>query len=388
VFQKHHIFGSSRYEGLPVRERTAYQVQNLADREKTVRMHLRDEARKTERRTPITPNDAARLIAAGQTLDVETSSKRIFADAAYAQAGCQLLPAGSWTGAERDTLIVGLKELPPDPPALTNAMVHFAHIYKDQFGWQDEMRRFRRGGGTLYDIEFLADSHGRRKAAFGCWAGWMGAALAIWRHLARDQGQLGPTAGLSSFDGREAVKAEIAALAARARKLPRCIVIGAKGRSGRGAVDALAIAGCRVTQWDKEETVELDRKALLGHDLLVNCVLMTGPGLRLIGPGDLASPDMKIKTISDVSCDPLSDYNPLPVYGAPTGWQKPFIVIGTNADREAIELTAIDNLPSLIPRESSEDFSAQFLPCLLRFDQGEEWQAAKHVFEEKMALVP
>ena len=352
-----------------------------------MRVHLRDEARATERRTPVTPDDAARVIAAGHTVDVEASGKRVFPDTAYAEAGCRLVPAGSWTGAAHDTLIVGLKELPPDPPALTNRMVHFAHIYKDQFGWQDEMRRFRRGGGTLYDIEFLTDGHGRRKAAFGYWAGWMGAALAIWRHLARDLGEQGPVAGLTSFADREAVKAEITTLAARATTLPRCIVIGAKGRSGTGAADALAVAGCAITRWDKEETVDIDRKALLGHDLLVNCVLMTGPGLRLIGPEDLTSPDMKIKTISDVSCDPLSSYNPLPIYEAPTGWQTPFIVVGTNADAQAIELTAIDNLPSLIPRESSEDFSSQFLTCLLRFDQGDEWQAAKCVFDQKMASI-
>jgi saccharopine dehydrogenase (NAD+, L-lysine-forming) len=358
----------------------------IAGRETIVRLQLRDEARTTERRTPITPDDASRLVSSGWKVDVETSDKRVFADSLYESAGCRLVAANSWVSAEPDTLIVGLKELPEEPPALTNRMVHFAHIYKDQFGWREEMQRFGKGGGILYDIEFLTDSRGRRAAAFGYWAGWMGAALAIWRHLARDQGLQGPMSKLSSFDGREQVKSEIIRLAAAADSLPHCIVIGAKGRSGNGAVDALKIGGCSVTEWDKEETVQLDRETLLGHDLLVNCVLMTGPGLRLIRPEDLSAPVTKIKTISDVSCDPLSDYNPLPVYDAPTSWERPFIEIGRNGRNEAIELTAIDNLPSLIPRESSEDFSAQLLSVLLRFDQGDEWRAAKKIFDEKLEL--
>ncbi len=91
--------------------------------------------------------------------------------------------------------------------------------------------------------------------------------------------------------------------------------------------------------------------------------------------------------ISDVSCDPFSSFNPLPGYDAPTRWDKPFTGLGLNGAGKDIELTAIDNLPSLIPRESSEDFSAQFSPCLKRFDQGVEWQAAKTMFDRKIAAL-
>lgn len=347
-------------------------------------LHLRDEARQSERRTPIVPTDVAPLIAAGWTVRVEASDKRVFADAVYRDAGCEIVEPGSWTQAAPQSVILGLKELPVRPPALSNRMIHFAHIFKDQFGWMEEIERFRRGGGTLYDIEFLVDENGRRCAAFGYWAGWMGAALALWRHLARCQAEPGPDRNLASFDGRESVKSEFQRLATGAPRLPRCIVIGAKGRSGTGAIDALELAGCNVTKWDQAETAQLDRASLLDHDLLVNCVLMTGPGLLLATLEDLAGAGSRITTISDVSCDPLSDYNPLPVYRAPTSWQQPFVAIGHNGRDEPIELTAIDNLPSLIPLESSEDFSRQFAPILQRFDAGTEWQAARRVFEEKL----
>ncbi|MEM6461898.1 MAG: saccharopine dehydrogenase, partial [Pseudomonadota bacterium] len=336
------------------------------------------------RRTPITPADAARLIEQGFSIAVETSSKRIFEDALYRKAGCSIVAAGSWTGADPDALIVGLKELPPEPPALQNRMTHFAHIFKDQHGWREELERFRSGGGTLYDIEYLVRADGRRVAAFGYWAGWMGAALAIWRHMARILGESGPETGLNSFDSRHQVEDEIRRLAERIGKSPRCIVVGAKGRSGSGAIDALAHAGCDVTKWDKEETADLDRGALMAHDLLVNCVLVTGPGLTLVTGDDFARPAARMMTIADVSCDPLSDYNPLPLYDQPTSWARPFIEVGKNSKDVVVELTAIDNLPSLIPLEASEDFSRQFAPVLLTFDHGEEWQAARQVFEDKL----
>ena len=352
--------------------------------EMIVKFLLRDEARETERRTPIIPTHAAALVKVGIQLDVESSEKRIFSDHEYEQAGCRLVPSATWTGVSADTLIIGLKELPERPLNLNCRMVHFAHVYKDQTGWEAELKRFSRGGGTLYDIEYLTRSNGRRVAAFGYWAGWMGAALAVWRYLAIEAGEPGPDKALASFDSREQIVEKIKALAEQVNSAPKAIVIGAKGRSGSGAVAALRLANAEITEWDIEETANLDRDALLSHEILVNCVLINSPGLLLATPEHLCSANSHLRMISDVACDPFSSFNPLPVYGEPTSWEKPFIKLGSNGQGEDIELTSIDNLPSLIPKESSEDFSEQFLPSLMNFDQGEEWLAAKTIFERKL----
>lgn len=347
--------------------------------------HMRDEARATERRAPLTPADARQLIAAGTRITVERSEKRIFADADYATAGCDLAETGSWTDAPAETVILGLKELPATPSALPWAMIHFAHIYKDQAGWQGELARFAEGGGRLYDLEYLADETGRRVAAFGYWAGWMGAALALWRLLARRLGAPGPETGVSSFEDRAEVEAILADLAGRSKDLPRAIVIGAKGRTGGGATEALESVGVSVTGWDIEETRNLDRDALLSHDLLVNCVLMTGPGLLLLDRSHLGSAGNRLEMIADVSCDPFSDFNPLPIYDAPTSWNTPFLDLGPNGAGRRLELTAIDNLPSLLPREASEDFSSQLLPALLAYPAGTPWQNALAAFTDALA---
>jgi len=159
---------------------------------------------------------------------------------------------------------------------------------------------------------------------------------------------------------------------------PKVVIVGALGRSGQGARDLCAAVGVTPTCWDMAETADLDRAALLDHDVLVNCVLMQGPGLMLVQEDDM--PGARLSMIADVACDPFSDFNPLPVYDVPTPWDAPFVEIA-----EGKWITAIDNLPSLLPKESSEDFAAQLLPTLQAFPDGMAWAQARAAFERVMA---
>ena len=104
---------------------------------------------------------------------------RIFKDEEFEVVGATLVEEGSWETAPKDRIIIGLKELPEADTPLEHTFVHFAHCYKNQGGWEHTLARFPRGGGTLYDLEFLQDSNGRRVAAFGYHAGFAGAALAV-----------------------------------------------------------------------------------------------------------------------------------------------------------------------------------------------------------------
>lgn len=143
---------------------------------------LRHETRTTERRTPVVPSDAARLVDAGVTLTVEDSPQRVHPIEAYERAGCRVAEAGSWVSAPPETVVVGLKELPDEPAGLTHRHIFFGHAYKRQPGAEPLLRRFLSGGGALLDLEYLVDDEGRRLAAFGYWAGYLGAALAVLHH--------------------------------------------------------------------------------------------------------------------------------------------------------------------------------------------------------------
>ncbi|WP_338894979.1 saccharopine dehydrogenase [Streptomyces sp. TG1A-60] len=320
---------------------------------------LRHETRTTERRTPIVPSDARRLVESGARITVEDSPQRIFPAEEYEEAGCQIAAPGSWVSAPPHAVIVGLKELPDQPAELTHRHVFFGHAYKGQPGAEALLRRFTAGGGALLDLEYLVDDQGRRLAAFGFWAGYLGAALAVLHHRGALEAPLQPTS-------KEAMEARLRASTGDVTAL----VIGALGRSGRGARAALGEAGVEPTCWDLAETRDLDRPALLAHELMVNTVLTTTPVPPFLTDKDLDGPDRRLRTVSDVTVDVGSPMNVLPFYDTTTEWDRP---VRRLREHPPLDLIAIDNLPSLLPREASTDFSAALLPQLLDFGTGGAW---------------
>ncbi|MEV7995972.1 saccharopine dehydrogenase [Streptomyces sp. NPDC086077] len=330
---------------------------------------LRHETRRTERRTPIVPTDAGRLTGSGVTVTVEESPQRVFPVEEYEAAGCRVAAPGSWAAAPPDTVILGLKELPEQPNALTHRHVYFGHAYKGQPGAADLLRRFTTGGGTLLDLEYLVDDDGRRLAAFGFWAGYLGAALAVLQHRGRLTAPLTPT-GKDELDETLRPAAGDTDLTA--------LVVGALGRSGRGARVALRSAGVEPTCWDLAETRALDRPALLGHDVLVNAVLATTPVPPFLREQDLDDAARRLRTVCDVTCDVGSPLNVLPVYDRVTDWAEPVRRLRKEPE---LDLIAIDNLPSLLPKESSTDFSAALTPQLLDFRTGGAWGRCRERFQ-------
>lgn len=320
---------------------------------------LRHEADPTEQRVPIVPADAGALSAAGIPTVVEESSQRAFPLSEYVAAGCTAVPAGTWPDAPADYVVIGVKEPPPQPFNLRHRHIFFGHAYKGQEGSERLLSRFEVGGGTLMDLEYLVDAAGRRVAAFGFWAGYVGAALAI----AHYRGEL--VAPL-----RSTTKAAIDAGLRRPGRAGRALVIGALGRSGGGACEALAVGGVPTTQWDVLETRHLDRVALLDHDILVNCVLAAEPGPPFLTAADLARDGRLLSVVVDVTCDIRSACNRLPVNDRLTDWERP--VRRLDAGARPLDVIAIGNVASLLPRESSSAFSAELLPHLMSLPEGGE----------------
>lgn len=313
-----------------------------------VHLWLRHETRSTERRAPLVPHDAARLVADGVQVTVEESPQRVFGVEAYRAGGCRIVPAGSWVDAPDDAHVLGIKELPDEPDSLRHTHIFFGHAYKGQDGAGALLDRFAAGGGRLLDLEYLTVD-GRRVIAFGYWAGYVGASLGV---LAA-RGTLAPLHPME--------RAELDALvrAAGADGMS-ALVVGAQGRSGRGALDALISAGTILDGWDREDTLDLDREALLDHELLVNCVLSTTPQPAFVRPDDLTAP-RELRVVADVTCDVTSEHNLVPVNTAITSWEIPARRV---ADDPPLDVIAVDNLPSLLPREASTAFSADLVPLI------------------------
>ena len=372
---------------------------------------LRAEHKPREARAAVVPGVAAELVAAGFEVTVEASAQRAFPIEAYVAAGCGTAAEGAWRDAPAEAIVIGLKELDPALGPFRHAHVHFAHVYKEQHGWRETLGAFAAGGGTLYDLEYLVDEQGRRVAAFGQPAGFVGAALGLLAFAAEraDRPDLLPTPLEPWADGAALIGQVRAALAvtpregrhgggspggeacARGAAAPRVLVIGAAGRSGRGALAACEACDVGLTAWDVAETAAggpFDE--ILEHDVLVSCVFVDSPLPPFTTRERLARGSPRLRVIVDVGCDPSGAGNPLPLYDAPTTLDAPRRRL-IEPDREAVppraalDLVAIDHLPSLLPLESSEAFSRQLLPHLLglgRLDEG-VWARAARVFEAR-----
>jgi saccharopine dehydrogenase (NAD+, L-lysine-forming) len=328
-------------------------------RQDMTHLWVRAEQRPNEERVGLTPQGAAALLKAGVRVTVEESSVRAIPLAGYKAAGCAIAPENTWPTAPADAIIFGLKELPDDGSALSHRHIMFGHAFKGQPAGQVLLRRFKAGKGTLYDLEYLVDETGRRVAAFGYWAGFAGAAVALKCWAAQQRGGIaGP---VSKYPSKTALlkdlQGEIASYAP-----PRAIVIGALGRVGTGAADLCAAMTVAVTKWDMAETASGGPfPEILQHDIFLNCILAR-PGCPVFVPASAKTAPRQLTVIGDIACDPTSDFSPIKVYDRVTEWRAPALRVHA---APPLDVTAIDNLPSLLPVESSEDYAAQLLPSLL-----------------------
>ncbi len=346
---------------------------------------VRAEQRENEERVGLTPDGCAALIAAGIRVTVEESDVRAISIEGYRKAGAEIAAQNSWPQAPQDAIIFGLKELPEDGTPLPHRHIMFGHAFKGQPAGQDLLRRFKAGGGTLYDLEYLVDTYGRRVAAFGYWAGFAGAAVALKCWLAQQRHEICGPVGV--YAGRDALVADLTEEMRRIEEAPpRAIVIGALGRVGTGASDLCEAMGMKVTRWDMAETAGGGPfPQIMDHEIFLNCILAR-PGTPVFVPATAAQEPRRLTVIGDIACDPTSDFSPIKFYDRTTTWAAPALRVH---DAPPLDVTAIDNLPSMLPVESSQDYAAQLLPSLTTLTDLESgvWGRARDTYVTHLAKV-
>ena len=321
---------------------------------------VRAEERANEARVGITPEGVRALREDGFEVTVEASEARAIGIDGYASTGANLAAAGAWRTAPSDAIIFGLKELPEDEHPLPHQHIMFGHAFKGQPAGQRLLDRFEAGGGRLYDLEYLVDEEGRRVAAFGYWAGYAGAAATILGWAAQELGRT--MAPVRPFDSSgELLAYTQSELAPLTGLRPNALVIGALGRVGRGVIDFCEAMGVAVTAWDMAETAHGGPfPEVLSHDLFFNCILAR-PGTPVFVSEVAPGLPRALRVIGDIACDPDSDFSPVRVYDRVTDWAEPVLRVH---ETPPLDVMAIDNLPAMLPVESSEDFASQLLPSL------------------------
>lgn len=360
-------------------------------------LHLRAETKPLEARACLTPTTTKMLLEAGFQVYVEESPQSTFSIDEYRKVGAQIVPFGLWKAAPKERIIIGLKELEEQTFPLIHTHIQFAHCYKNQAGWREVLGRFIRGGGTLYDLEFLVNDQGRRVAAFGFYAGFAGAALGLkdwaFKQLHSDEENLG---GVSPYPNEQAlisdIKSELDQAVQKAGRKPTVLIIGALGRCGSGAIALLHAAGIpdeNIRKWDIEETKKGGPfPEIVDSDIFVNCIYLLQPIPPFINLELLNREDRALRTVVDVSADTTNPHNPIPIYNIATVFPEPTVPVETSKGPK-LSVISIDHLPSLLPRESLEFFSRDLLPSLLELpnrDTANVWVRAKKLFDEKVQL--
>jgi saccharopine dehydrogenase (NAD+, L-lysine-forming) len=315
-----------------------------------ITIFLRRELSMYEKRTPLTPNDIKILLKHGIPSYVQSSKHRVFEDSEYQDVGAIIVEDSWYENKYKDCIIIGLKEL--DNLEMLNNHIHFyfSHSYKNQVGSKYILERFKTSKSILYDFEYFLDSFNKRMIGFGIYAGYVGAVLGL-KHFYN--GNLSKLEEWSSYDSM------INDVKINKYIRPLIGIIGHKGNCGTGIIEILQSLNLNYEIIDKNR--ENKGTYMKKFDVLYNCICLNTSSTELWF--DKSTLFTKKLLIVDISCDYTKQNNPINIYEEATTFENPVYKYNNYVD-----IIAINNLPSLLPKDSSIYFSKNLLNLLLEVD--------------------
>jgi len=311
---------------------------------------IRREFKMNEFRTPLVPSDCKKCIDTGLTIYVEKSTERCIPDEEYEKNGCFLIEDFTKLILPKlNTLVIGLKELDySNPELLPWCHLYFTHIFKNQIGSEEIISKLESSESIIYDYEYFLNKNQKRIIAFGFWAGFIGTALGLlqyyYKSINKDIGNLKPCEDASIlFEEVEYFKHFF-------RKI-NVGIIGVNGRSGNGSRFLLERIG--ISNFHGYSRAS-DKEPLNQHNIIINCIKLSPEDHNIFISQETLPKFDKLQVIVDVSCDINAKNNPIRLNYHETTFDTPVCKIN-----EKVDIIAIDNLPSLLPRDSSEEFSAK-----------------------------
>ena len=348
-------------------------------------------------RVPLTPEQCAEAqVEFPVKFLVEPSPVRCFQDEEYTKHGVTL----SHDLSQCDVLL-GVKEVPLERLIPDKTYLFFSHTIKKQPYNRPLLRAILEKNIRLIDYEVLTDERGQRLIAFGFYAGVVGAHNGLWTYGQRT-GLFALPRLCESHD-----YAEVQEVYEKLQLPPLRIVLTGTGRVATGAAKNLRDMGIRqVTaqeflEKDFPEAVFIQLQAAdyvarldgaafdksdfykngAAHrstfapyyrktDIFINGIFYDPKAPAFFTREEMQQPDFQIKTIADITCDMMPHSSvPCtlraskiadPVYGfdPASGLEVPPFAPGS------VDVMAIDNLPSELPRDASAFFGRQLLGAI------------------------
>ena len=376
------------------------------------------EARVDENRTPFTPNQIQTLIAnfPNVVILVQPSKNRCFKDEDYFKAGAKIEEDIS-----NSDIIFGIKEVEISKLIKNKTYLFFSHtskVRKDiKQTTQDKaivykkelLREVLKKNITLIDYENIRETSGKgyRYLGFGRFAGIVGCYNTLNLYLKLHKKQLLPRA----FEINSYKKIKELISQQNFNKLK--ILLTGRGNVAKGSMEILTHANikqisindylkkkhdeaifCNISTREYVERkddksfshqdfisnpYEYNSKAkdfLVDADMLIAGHYWDSKFPKLFYPNQI-NEFKNLKIIGDITCDINGS---IPTTIRPTSIAKPYYSIDINSmkeislDDKGIAVMAVDNLPSELPCESSEEFGeniiSEVLPFLINKDDG------------------
>ena len=352
----------------------------------------------SDARAPLTPEQCAEAqVEFPVKFLVEPSPVRCFKDEEYQKHGITM----SHDLSECDVLL-GVKEVPIDWLLPGKTYFFFSHTLKKQAYNRPLLQAILQKNVRLIDYEALTDEHGQRLIAFGFYAGVVGAHNGLWTYGQRT-GQFALPRLCTSHD-YAAVQRVYAAL----QLPPLRIVLTGHGRVSTGAVKNLHDIGIRqvtpaeflaqdfaepvFTQLRAADYVAhragrtFDKSHFYAHgeeyistfapftrrsDIFMNGIFYDAKAPAFFTRAEMARPEFRIQVIADITCD-LMPHSSVPATLRPSKIADPVYGFDPVTGLEtlpyqpgSVDVMAIDNLPSELPRDASSFFGRQLLGHIL-----------------------
>ena len=353
---------------------------------------IRKEYKKNEYRVAIIPTDCKILINNNFIIYVESSQNRCFSDEIYKNNGCIIIDDFTKYNFNRDeTLIIGLKELDYNNlDLLSYKHLYFSHTFKEQSNGKEILIKFKNGNGFIYDLEYLVDNNNKRLVAFGFWAGFIGTAISLlqyyYKSINKELNNLVPyydykllieelqklnkflknlniaIIGINGRCGKGSKFLLDKLLIEELQKLNKFLknlniaIIGINGRCGKGSKFLLDKLLINHIGYLKEDNLD----NLINHNIIINCIKLESDFNKIFISNKNLINFKNLSIISDISCDVFAINNPINLNYYLTTFEKPIYKFNEN-----IDIICIDNLPSLLPIDSSNEFSNKLTELIL-----------------------
>lgn len=352
-----------------------------------------------DKRVPFTPKQVRKLLELYPNeleFKVEPSPIRCFSDAEFSDLDIEV--DHDMSDCE---VLMGIKEIPVDQLIPDKTYIFFSHTIKKQAYNRKLLQAVLQKNIKLIDYEVLKNESGERTVAFGRWAGIVGAYNGLWTY--------GKKTGL--YDLKRAYECfDMSELDVELKKVqlpPIKIVVTGTGRVGKGVLEILNSVGIKQVDpkeflhqyfdeavftvlsssdfnrrktdggYDREEFYAEPQKYeshFLKYaevsDILMAAAYWDSRAPRLFEMENISSDDFNISVIADITCD-INGSVPTtvkastiqdPVYDVD---RDSFQLLTAFGKQNSISVMAIDNLPTELPRNASEEFGQQLMENLI-----------------------